>query len=99
MGDPEAVLLVNYNQPQIGEDDVLGEQPVGPDNHIHQPLFQISQNLFLLRRGFEPGEDLDPDRVGREPLHKTVAVLFGQDRGRDQEGHLFAVQNRLKSAP
>ena len=47
---PEALLLVDDDQPQVPEDHVLGQQAVGADDDVHLALGQVRQNALLLRR-------------------------------------------------
>ncbi len=50
VGDPEALLLVHHQQPQLLEGDVAAEEPVGADDDVHRPVGQPGQDLARLRR-------------------------------------------------
>jgi hypothetical protein len=99
MGDAEALLLVNDQQPQIGESDVFLEQPMSADDNVHLAREQPLQDLPLLGSGAEAGEHLHLDREGSQPLAEVGVVLLGQDGGRHQDGDLFAVHDGLEGRP
>ena len=65
---PEALLLVYHEQSEVLPVDVVGEQPVGADDHVHVAAPHRFDDGLLLALGEEPGEHLDPDRVGGEAL-------------------------------
>ena len=54
---PETLLFVDDDQPQVPEDHVFGQQPVGADEDVHFALGQVRQDAFLLRRRLEPAQD------------------------------------------
>ena len=70
-----------------------------PDYKIHRAAAQSGDRLPLLRRCTKPAEALDIDREPGKPLLCRQIMLPGQDRRRDQDGHLLAVQNRLHRRP
>ena len=96
---PEALLLVDHDQAQVLEHDVGLQEPVGADQDVDLAGGGRSQKLLLLLGAAEPAEHLDRDRVTGHPLAEGVQMLLGQDRGRDQHGHLPAVLRRLEGGP
>ncbi len=78
VGDPEPLLLVHHQQAELLEGDVLPQQAVGPDHHVHRPVGQAGQHRFGLGVGQEPAQHLDLDREGRVPVGEGLGVLAGQ---------------------
>ena len=72
----EALLLVDDEQPQVVERDVVGEEPVGADDDVDRAAGQVGDDAALLLGGEEPGEDLDPHRVVREPLPERLTPCW-----------------------
>ncbi len=52
--DPETLFLVDYHEPQILEEDILLDKPVGSYYHVDEPLIQVPDDGALLCRRFEP---------------------------------------------
>ena len=96
MGNAEALLLVDDQQAQIGEDDVFGEQAVRADDDVYLAGGDVGQDLLLLFLGAEAAKELDADGVGLEPLGEGVEVLQGKDGGRHEDGHLALVKHGLE---
>ena len=99
MADAEALFLVHDQQAQILERHVLLQQLVGADEHIHLPRRRAAQRVFLLLGRAEPGEHVDIDGKTAESLFRRHIVLPGQNGGRHQHRHLFAVQHTLHGGP
>ena len=99
MGDAEALLLVDDEQPQVVELHVFLQQLVGADEQVHRPpLGGVQDTLLLLGRG-EAGEDLDVDGEIPEAAHGGGVMLLGQDGGGHQDGGLLSVQDALHNGP
>ena len=93
---PEAVLLVHHQEPEILEDHVLGQQPVGADHDVDLSRRQAGEGCLLLFRRAEAGQHLDLHREVGQPLDEGAAMLLGQNGGRHQHGHLLAALHRLE---
>ena len=99
MGDTEALLFVDDQQAQVLELDVLLEQPVGADEHVHRAILYPRHRLFHLGGSAEAADHLDLHRIlGKAALGGEV-VLPGQHGGRHQNGRLLAVQHALHHRP
>ena len=96
VGDPEALFLVDDQQAQLLEPDVVGEKAVGADHHVHRPVGQPGDNSPGLGGGEESAEDLNSDGVRGEAVAEGLAVLLGQQGGRNQYGGLSAVLDGLE---
>ena len=83
MRHAEALLLIHDNQPQILELDILGENPMRPNQNFGIALFDILQTLLLLLRRTETGEQLDMHGVARHSLGKGIIMLLCQNGGRN----------------
>ena len=94
--DPEPLLLVDDDQPEIAEPDVLAEEPVGADDDVDGAIGETRDRRRLRRRRHEPRQQPDLQREGREPLRERREVLGGEDRGRNEDRHLPAVLGRLE---
>ncbi len=66
LGHAKALLLVNNHKAQVLKPHVLAHQPVGSHNDIHAAPLYPAQNLLLLLRRAEPGQQL---HIHREALH------------------------------
>ena len=81
MGDAEALLLVDDQQPQILEFHVLLQQLVGADEQIQISGTGGFQNPLLLLGGGEPGEHLNFHREVPKPAAGGSVVLLGKHCG------------------
>ena len=99
MGNPEPLLLIYDQKPQVLKLHILGKDPVGADDNIHHALAQVLKGPFLPGRSTEPGQHVDPHREILHPLDKRIIMLLGQNRGGHQVNHLLAVLDRLKGCP
>ncbi len=66
------------------------------DHDIDAAVGESLDHLLLLGRGEEPAQELDADRVRREPVGERLRVLAGQQRRRGQNGRLRPVLHRLE---
>ena len=66
VGDAEALLLVDDQQPEIVEDHVLRQQAVRPDDDVQLAFRQVGQRDLLLGLRAEPADHVDLDRERRE---------------------------------
>ena len=96
VGDAEAVLLVHHEQPQPLALDVLGQEPVGADDHVHRAAREPRQHGLLRLGTPEAREKLDPCREGGEAVREGVEVLLGQHRRGDEDGDLAPVGDHLE---
>ena len=94
--DAEALLLVDDEQPEVLEPDLFAEQAVGADDAVDLAGLDALDDVAGLRRGQEPAQRLDADRVAGEAVGERVAVLAGEQRRRGQHGDLLAVLDRLE---
>jgi hypothetical protein len=85
LGHAEAMLLVDHHQLEALESDVVLEEGVGADRHLHLSGGQRAQLLGPRRALVAPGEQDDADAVGAKRPGDGFVVLAGQDfRGRHQ---------------
>ena len=77
----------------------MTQQPVRADHDVDAAVGESLDHLLLLGRGQEPAQELDPDRIRREPVGERLRVLAGQERRRRQDGRLRAVLHRLEDGP
>ena len=96
---PEALLFIDNQQSQILKLYILGQYPVGSDHHIDQPLLQIRNRLFHLRRGPETGEQIHPHRKILHSLQKSIVMLLGKNGRGDQIDDLLTLLDCLKCCP
>ncbi len=99
VGDAEALLLVDDDQPQILEAHVALQKTVGPDQNVDLSLLEPGEYLLLLRDAAQARDHLDIHRVVGETLAEGLPVLARQHRGRHQHRHLLAVLHRLERRP
>ena len=92
----EALLLVDDHEAEVLELDLLGQQPVGADHHVHGPVLQPGERLLGLLGGLEPGERGQAHREAGEALGERLGVLLGQQRGGHEHGDLLAVLHGLE---
>ena len=88
VGDAEALLLVDDDEPQVGELHVFGQQAMGADEDVHPPGRRIGQHLFDLAGRPEARDVLHPHRLVGESIAKGLGVLLGQHGGGTQHCHL-----------
>ncbi len=92
----EALLLVDHHQPEVFEDDILREQPMGPHHHVDAAVGDPRQHPLLLLGLAVTAEQLDLHRIIGVALAEVLEMLLGQHRGRHQEGGLLAPHHRLE---
>ena len=91
MGDAEALLLVDDEQPQVLELHALAQQLMGTDKQVHTAVLYPFQHVLDLPGGAESGQHLHRDREGPEPGGGSGIVLLRQHGGGHQQRHLLAV--------
>ena len=69
-GHPEALLLVDDDEPQVAEPDVLAEQPVGADHDVDGAVGESGDRRRLGRLRHEPRQQPDLERERGEPLRE-----------------------------
>ena len=99
VADPETLLLVDDDHPEVPEGHVLLEKPVGADDDVHRPAGQAVENLPLFRLCAKAVENLHADRVGFQTAGKGLVVLLGQDRRGNENRHLLPVERGPKRRP
>ncbi len=95
----EALLLVDHQEPEVLEPHVLGQEPVGADDHVDRPVGQPLHDGTLLGGREEAAEHLHADRIGRVALGDGLRVLAGQERRRREDGGLRPLLHRLEHRP
>ena len=90
LGDPEALLLVDDDQPEVVRDRVAGEDPVRPDQDVDLAHPELAEHPSHLRGPAEARDHLDPDREVAVALPEGVPVLLGEDGRRHEHEHLLA---------
>ncbi len=96
---PKRCSSSTTTRPEVAEPDVLGEEPVGPDDEVDRAAGQALDRRLLLPGRDEPRQDPDAEREGGEALPERLVVLGGEDRGRHEDGDLRAVLDRLEGGP
>ena len=87
----EAVLFVDDHQPQALVLHVFLQQAVGADDDVHLAFVQLLERLSLLFGALEARQLGDLDRPVGKAVGKGLVMLLGQQRGRAQHHHLFAI--------
>ena len=99
VGDAESLLLVNDQQPQIGEYNVLSQQRMGADDDVDRAGDKFAPGLGRFRGLVHPRESGDPQRPSGEPLAKRPQMLPHQQRGRRDDRDLLARHCRNERRP
>ena len=98
-GHPEALLLVDDDQPEVAEADVLAEQPVRADDDVDRAVGKTGDRRRLGGGRDEARQQADLERERGEPLRERRLVLRGEDGRRHEDGDLLAVLGRLERGP
>ena len=93
---PEALLLVDDDQPQILEADVLREESVRPDQNVELPVARALEDVELLLARPEAAETVDADRELRHAVAEGHQVLLRENGGRHQHRHLLPRLHHLE---
>jgi hypothetical protein len=96
VADAEALLLVDHQQPEVGEGDVLRQDPMRPDEDVDRSVRQALDDPLLLLLPDEAAEHPDLDREGGQAPLEGDQVLLRKHGGRHQDGDLLAVLDRLE---
>ncbi len=99
--DAEAVLLVDDDEPEVGELDLVLEQRVGADHDAGLAAGQARHRGGALGLGHRPGQQLDGGALGGATQHPAggevaeqggdrAVVLLGEHLGRRQQRGLAA---------
>src|SRR6266540_828875 len=91
LGDAEALLLVEDDEPEFLRDDVAAEDAVRADQDVHLARLEIGEHLLDLPRRAEARDHLDAN--GKVPVARAegVPMLLGQDRRGREHQRLLAV--------
>src|SRR5262245_37618338 len=92
----EALLLVDDDKAEFLELHVRADEPMRADHHVDAAVRQPIHDATLLSPGAKSTEAFDDKWVLGEPFGKGPIMLFGQDRGRYEDGDLFAIVDRLE---
>ena len=91
LADPEAVLLVDDGDRQLGELDIRLDQRVGADGQAGLPGGESLEVSLALRRRRRPGEQREGNgAVGAQEHSERARVLLGQGLGRCHQRGLAA---------
>ena len=96
MSHPKPLLLINNQKTQIFKRNVFRQNPVRPDQDVHDSPLQVLHCLFDLGASAKATHQIYPNWKILHALHKIVVMLLRQNRSRDQIGHLFALLDRFK---
>ena len=96
VGDAEALLLVDDEEPEVLERDVLGEQPVRADHDVDGAVRDAVDDRARLGVGEEPAEQLHAHGVARVAVRERLEVLAREQRRRHQDGGLLGVLHALE---
>ena len=94
----EPLLLVDDEQADVLERDVLRQQAMRRDDDVDRAVGQPLDDVVLFLGGEEPAEHLDAHGIVREALAERLPVLAREQRGRDEDRDLLAVEHRLGAA-
>ena len=108
--DAEAVLLVDDDQPEVGELDALLQQRVGADDDAGPAVGDLGARLAAGRGLQRAGEQRDPGAVGgavelagpaerAEQLADAAGVLGGEHLGGREQRGLAAGVDHLRHGP
>ena len=90
VGDPEMLLFVDNDQPQLLELDAFREEGVGADDDVHRAILEPFAGPFRLGRRDQPREAADLDREAFEALGEIVEMLAGEESRRPDQRDLVA---------
>ena len=96
VGHAEPLLLVDDEEAEIGEADVLAEDPMRPDEDVDGTVGDAGDDLVLALARHEAAQHRDLDREGGEATLERVEVLLRQDGRGNEHRHLLAVLHRLE---
>ncbi len=91
---PEAVLLVDNQQPQIFPLHVALQQLVSADQNINFAFACLFKDLRLLFGAAKTRQHLNAHRPVGEAVAEVVEVLLGEEGSRHQHRHLLVVFHR-----
>ena len=97
VADAEALLLVDDEQPELLEPDIgcKGTRCV-PTTRSTEPSASPSTTFFASAAVKEPGQHLDPDRIGGVPVGERLEMLLCQQRRRHEHSGLITVLDGLE---
>ena len=97
LGDAEALLLVDDDEPEVARHDVAREHAVGADEDVDLALAEVGHDALDLASPCGSARSTST-RTGtsRKRSRKVGDVLLGEDRGRYQHQHLAAAGDDLQ---
>ena len=90
--DPEPLLLVEDDEPEVLRDHVAREDAVRSDQHVDLALLELLQDPRLVGARAEARHHLDAHGEVPVALAERVPVLLGEDRRRAEHERLATVQ-------
>ena len=97
MFNTETLFLIYHNESQVLEPDVPREQPVCPDNDVDRPLGEPLDRLGSFTFGLKTRQLGQTHGKAGVSFTESLVMLGNQERGGNQNGHLFAVLNGFES--
>ena len=92
----EPLLLINHHEAEVLEKDVVLNQPVRADDHVHAAVGQIFDDALLLAAGAKAREQFDANGIIGQALPERVEMLLRQHSRRHQHGDLLSVHHGLE---
>ena len=96
VGDAEALLLVDDQQPEVAELHVLRQQAVRADDDLDLARREVLERLLLLGLRAEPADHVDAHGKRGEALAQRLHVLEREHGRRREDGDLLAVHHGLE---
>ena len=91
LGDSEAVLFVNDDQPDVLEIDIIFQQGVCPDEDLQAAVLQAAVNLLAFFLAAGAGQQGDIDIQGGKHLADGVIMLCRKNFGGSHQASLVAI--------
>ena len=86
LADAEALLLIDDDEPEIGEAHVCAEQPVGPDDHVEFSAPDGRDGRALVLRALKSVQTADAQGERAEPPGEGQEVLLNEHGGGREDG-------------
>ena len=98
MHHAEALLFVDDDEAEVGEGDVLLQEPVRADDDVHLALGEIAQDAPLLGLGLEARELFDAHRETGEARAERAIVLSRRAASSAREPRLASCRRSALNA-
>ena len=96
MQNSEPLFFIDYNEAEIFEHEIAGDQSMRANDNVDAPLAQLLQHFLLFGLGTKAAERVDTDRVLEHSLSEHLKMLLSENSRRRQHGGLFAVHDCLE---